>query len=112
MPLGCRAPHRLRKGHQPCISQVPRQRRGVVPFSMVLRGDLGARSWIMTLTTPLDALHRRLGARMVEFAGYAMPVQYPAAFWLSIWPVVPSPGCSTCRTWAKPQSRDRVPLNS
>lgn len=28
--------------------------------------------------TPLDALHRRLGARMVPFAGYAMPVQYPA----------------------------------
>ncbi|MDX2101740.1 MAG: glycine cleavage system aminomethyltransferase GcvT [Alphaproteobacteria bacterium] len=30
------------------------------------------------LTTPLDALHRRLGAKMVPFAGYAMPVQYPA----------------------------------
>jgi aminomethyltransferase len=28
------------------------------------------------LTTPLDALHRTLGARMVPFAGYAMPVQY------------------------------------
>ena len=27
-------------------------------------------------TTPLDAWHRGLGARMVEFAGYAMPVQY------------------------------------
>jgi aminomethyltransferase len=26
--------------------------------------------------TPLDAWHRRLGARMVAFAGYAMPVQY------------------------------------
>lgn len=25
---------------------------------------------------PLDALHRRLGARMVGFAGYAMPIQY------------------------------------
>jgi aminomethyltransferase len=30
------------------------------------------------LTTPLSALHRRLGARMVPFAGYEMPVQYPA----------------------------------
>lgn len=30
-------------------------------------------------TTPLDAWHRRLGARMVEFAGYAMPVQYSFA---------------------------------
>ncbi len=29
-------------------------------------------------TTPLDALHRRLGARMVPFAGYELPVQYPA----------------------------------
>jgi aminomethyltransferase len=28
------------------------------------------------LTTPLDSLHRELGARMVPFAGYAMPVQY------------------------------------
>lgn len=27
---------------------------------------------------PLDALHRQLGGRMVPFAGYAMPVQYPS----------------------------------
>lgn len=27
--------------------------------------------------TPLIGLHRELGARMVEFAGYEMPVQYP-----------------------------------
>jgi aminomethyltransferase len=26
--------------------------------------------------TPLDALHLELGARMVPFAGYAMPLQY------------------------------------
>ncbi|MEY2619398.1 MAG: hypothetical protein RL522_2400 [Pseudomonadota bacterium] len=30
------------------------------------------------LQTPLHALHLQLGARMVPFAGYAMPVQYPA----------------------------------
>jgi aminomethyltransferase len=30
------------------------------------------------LTTPLHALHLALGARMVPFTGYAMPVQYPA----------------------------------
>jgi aminomethyltransferase len=30
------------------------------------------------LQTPLHALHLRLGARMVPFAGYAMPVQYPS----------------------------------
>jgi aminomethyltransferase len=29
-------------------------------------------------TTPLHALHAELGARMVPFAGYSMPVQYPA----------------------------------
>ncbi|GAP37419.1 glycine cleavage system aminomethyltransferase GcvT [Piscinibacter sakaiensis] len=29
-------------------------------------------------TTPLHALHRELGARMVPFAGYDMPVSYPA----------------------------------
>ena len=29
------------------------------------------------LQTPLHELHARLGARMVPFAGYAMPVQYP-----------------------------------
>ncbi len=28
--------------------------------------------------TPLNALHLELGARMVPFAGYSMPVQYPA----------------------------------
>jgi len=30
------------------------------------------------LRTPLNALHLELGARMVPFAGYSMPVQYPA----------------------------------
>ncbi len=30
------------------------------------------------LHTPLHELHLRLGARMVPFAGYSMPVQYPA----------------------------------
>ena len=31
---------------------------------------------IHMLKTPLDGLHRKLGARMVEFAGYEMPLQY------------------------------------
>jgi len=30
------------------------------------------------LKTPLNDLHESLGARMVAFAGYSMPVQYPA----------------------------------
>lgn len=29
-------------------------------------------------TTPLNALHQELGAKLVPFAGYAMPLQYPA----------------------------------
>src|SRR5918912_60502 len=29
------------------------------------------------LHTPLNAVHRQLGARMVDFAGWDMPVQYP-----------------------------------
>src|SRR5438094_861589 len=29
------------------------------------------------LRTALNAAHRRLGARMVDFAGWDMPVQYP-----------------------------------
>ena len=29
-------------------------------------------------TVPLDSLHRELGAKMVPFAGYDMPVQFPA----------------------------------
>jgi aminomethyltransferase len=31
---------------------------------------------VVLLKTPLDSLHRGLGARMVEFAGYEMPLQY------------------------------------
>src|ERR1035437_8410774 len=30
------------------------------------------------ILTPLNALHLELGARMVPFAGYSMPVQYPS----------------------------------
>ena len=30
----------------------------------------------MLKTIPLDALHHELGARIVPFAGYAMPLQY------------------------------------
>ena len=28
--------------------------------------------------TPLNALHRRLGAKMVNFGGWDMPVEYPS----------------------------------
>jgi len=32
----------------------------------------------LALATPLEALHLELGARMVPFAGYCLPVHYPA----------------------------------
>ena len=39
-------------------------------------------SWRMRPTklrlTPLNALHRELGAKLVPFAGYEMPLQYAA----------------------------------
>src|SRR5438270_1189961 len=38
--------------------------------------ESGARSALKH--TPLHAVHVRLGARMVPFAGYDMPVQYPS----------------------------------
>ena len=31
----------------------------------------------MSLETPLTQLHVRLGAKLVEFAGYTMPISYP-----------------------------------
>ena len=45
---------------------------GRQPWSLSLSADLPL------LHTPLHALHLELGAKMVPFAGYAMPVQYPA----------------------------------
>ncbi|WP_439533961.1 glycine cleavage system aminomethyltransferase GcvT [Polymorphobacter sp.] len=37
------------------------------------------------MTLPLDALHRRLGARMVGFAGYSMPIQYEGIIAEHLW---------------------------
>ena len=37
------------------------------------------------LLLPLDALHRELGARMVSFAGYAMPIQYEGIIAEHLW---------------------------
>jgi len=39
---------------------------------------MSAPAAVPLLTTPLNTLHTELGARMVPFAGYSMPVQYPA----------------------------------
>ena len=40
--------------------------------------DDGPESEPVDAKLPLDAWHRGLGARMVSFAGYEMPIQYPA----------------------------------
>ncbi|MEE4450204.1 glycine cleavage system aminomethyltransferase GcvT [Novosphingobium resinovorum] len=40
---------------------------------------------IETLTLPLDAWHRGKGGRMVEFAGYHMPVQYEGIMAEHLW---------------------------
>ena len=37
------------------------------------------------LSLPLDALHRSLGARMVPFAGYAMPIQFEGIIAEHLW---------------------------
>jgi aminomethyltransferase len=39
---------------------------------------MSAPSTVPLLHTPLHTLHLELNAKMVPFAGYAMPVQYPS----------------------------------
>ena len=39
----------------------------------------------VALNLPLDALHRRLGGRMVSFAGYAMPIQFEGIITEHLW---------------------------
>ncbi len=50
---------------------------------------------------PAPRAASELGAKMVPFAGYDMPVQYPAASSPSISRPAPRPGCSTSRIWAR-----------
>jgi len=49
-----------------------------VPSERTAMSDLPASLHTSLKLTPLNALHLELGARMVPFAGYSMPVQYPA----------------------------------
>ena len=52
--------------------------------------------------TPLNAMHRAMGAKMVDFGGWEMPVEYPATGGLvaehksvrGVW------ACLTSATWA------------
>ena len=49
--------------------------------------------------TPLHDLHVELGAKMVPFAGYEMPVNYPDGILQSTGTAAGRPRCSTSRTW-------------
>ncbi len=51
------------------------------------------------LTTPLHALHIEVGAKMVPFAGYDMPVQYALGVKKSIYTPVKQPVCLMFPTW-------------
>ena len=53
--------------------------------------------------TPLYALHVALGAKMVPFAGYEMPVQYPLGILKEhLHTRAAGRACSTSRTWGRP----------
>ena len=55
--------------------------------------------------TPLYDCHVTLGARMVPFAGYEMPVQYPAGIIAEHnWTRDACRACSTSRIWARHSS--------
>ena len=65
------------------ISQVKRTARAAVTDASVIDFLPPKRTTAVTADpalqqTPLHALHQELGARMVPFAGYEMPVQYPS----------------------------------
>src|ERR1700743_17553 len=48
------------------------------PQDSIFTGTLMTATTDILNTTPLHALHVSLGGKMVPFAGYEMPVQYPA----------------------------------
>jgi hypothetical protein len=51
--------------------------------------------------TPLHALHVALGARMVPFAGWDMPVQYPMGVLREHLARAQARACSTSATWGR-----------
>ena len=51
--------------------------------------------------TPLHALHVACGGKMVPFAGYDMPVQFPAGVLREHLHTREPPACSTSRIWAR-----------
>jgi aminomethyltransferase len=45
--------------------------------SLKMQNEALNASYILLAKTPLEKIHHRLGAKMVPFAGYEMPIQYP-----------------------------------
>jgi aminomethyltransferase len=61
--------------------------------------------------TPLHALHLELGGKMVPFAGYEMPVQFPAGVLKEHLHTREKAGCSMSRTWARVSAGDTAALS-
>ena len=55
----------------------------------------------MELKTPLYDCHVAGGGKIVPFAGYLLPVQYPSGVIAEHMAVAPTPGCLTYPTWGK-----------
>ena len=62
------------------VSFVSYRRPSYCPITIYDRGPLSAVETTQTVRkTTLNAVHRKLGAKMVEFNGWDMPVEYPAS---------------------------------
>src|SRR3546814_12448137 len=63
------------------ITTPPRSTRTdtLFPYTTLFRSEAASE------TLPLDAWHRARGARMVEFAGYHMPIQYDGIMAEHLW---------------------------
>ena len=66
----------------PCAEGVPVTDPDILLSPNILQDDEDAQ---VPLTLPLDAWHRAAGGRMVEFAGYWMPVQYEGIIAEHLW---------------------------
>ena len=70
-----------RGGFEPPATQVGgafEAPEGFVPNPMTYTSTTDTAAATEALPTPLLALHRELGGKLVDFAGYLLPVQYPA----------------------------------
>src|SRR4029078_6856645 len=78
----CRSERMSREVHNGPTDET--QARGT-PYSGDPSGGEGAKAAQQLDKLPLDSWHRELGARMVPFAGYEMPVQYEGIIAEHLW---------------------------